>query len=114
MKFFNRARKFVYFSNLDARVNTVEHYDVFAFEQDQLDSNGAEYVGTFAKRQHAQFFVQLPRIYEVLHDIYDFLTALRIKDDEGYDGLYRQDIIIALGTLNHDLDYILDNAEANL
>lgn len=66
MKFFNRKREFVYFCNLDSRVKTMNHYDVFMFGT-ELSDHSAEHIATFDTKNYAQLFTLFPVIYRELH-----------------------------------------------
>lgn len=66
MEFFDRKREFVYFCNLDSRVKTMNHYDVFMFGT-ELSDHSAEHVATFDTKNYAQLFTLFPAIYRELH-----------------------------------------------
>ncbi|MBQ7560488.1 MAG: hypothetical protein IJS99_01460 [Synergistaceae bacterium] len=67
MKFFDRKRKYVYFSSMDSQVKTANHYDVFTFNSEALEHN-AECIGTFYSKNYAQLFTMLPAVIDELYE----------------------------------------------
>lgn len=73
MKFFDRSREFVYFSDMDNTVRTTHHYDVFMLGTDELDHSAA-HVGTFDSKKYAELFLTVPDMYGGLNDAFRTLA----------------------------------------
>lgn len=107
MKFFDRKREFVYFSDLDARINTTHHYDVFTYSSEEFERS-AEYVGTFAKKKYARAFCLLPRVHTAIRRAGEIARKLnKTCDPESVQSNEIFDLNVILGALEIDIECAL-------
>ena len=67
MKFFDRKREFIYFSDIDRRVKTTHHYDIFLRGTDDTD-HSHKHIGVFDFKKYAELFTRVPEMYNGLND----------------------------------------------
>ena len=83
MKFFDRKKQYIYFSDMDSCVKTTHHYDMFALGTDEFD-HSSTHIATFDTKKYAELFLEIPNMYDGLNDAFRTLA----ENSENLESMY--------------------------